>query len=259
MKTNVPADSKKLPRLALLAGGLATRLRPLTETVPKSMLPVAGEPFITHQLRLLARQGVSEIVICVGCLGEQVKDYVGDGSAFGCQVNYIFDGDKLKGTGGAIKAALPLLGDPFFVMYGDSYLPTSFSRVYDFFKHERALGVMTVFKNDNKWDTSNVDFQADRIVRYDKHAPDPDMRYIDYGLGILRPEAFAAWRAGETFDLARVYESLIAKGQLAGFEVKERFFEIGSPKGLYETEELLLKLGRSPSPPSDQNESGETA
>jgi NDP-sugar pyrophosphorylase family protein len=233
-----------MPRLALLAGGLATRLRPLTEKVPKSMLPVAEEPFVAHQLRLLARQDVREIVICVGYLGEQVQQFVGDGSAFGCKVDYVFDGAKLKGTGGAIKGALPLLGDHFFVMYGDSYLPTSFSRVHDFFHQSGQRGLMTVFKNENKYDVSNVDFQDGRILNYDKRNPTPAMKYIDYGLGILRAETFAPWGDDEIFDLARVYESLVAKGQLAGLEIQERFFEIGSHEGLGETDGLLLQLQR---------------
>jgi len=233
-----------MPKLALLAGGLATRMRPLTEKVPKSMLSVAGEPFVAHQLRLLARQDVRDIVVCVGYLGEQVRDYVGDGSAFGCHVDYVFDGDKLKGTGGAIKGALPLLGDHFFIMYGDSYLPTSFARVHDFYHSSEMPGLMTVFHNENKWDVSNVDFREGRILSYDKRTPTASMKYIDYGLGILRAESFSAWGDDEIFDLARVYESLVAKGQLAGIEIQERFFEIGSHEGLGETDGLLLELQR---------------
>jgi NDP-sugar pyrophosphorylase family protein len=239
---NERTESKSMPRVALLAGGLATRLRPLTETVPKSMLIVAGEPFVAHQLRLLARQGIKEIVMCVGYLGEQVREFVGSGSNFGCHVEYAFDGDRLKGTGGAIKAALPLLGDPFFIMYGDSYLPTSFARVHDFFNAKGPQGVMTVFKNENKWDASNVDLQGDRVVRYDKRTPTPTMKYIDYGLSILRSDSFEPWQTGEAFDLACVYELLVDRSQMGGFEVSERFFEIGSQKGLEETNEFLREL-----------------
>ena len=265
MKMNEAANSRGMPRLALLAGGLSTRLRPLTANIPKSMLLVAGEPFVAHQLRLLVRQGVNDIVMCVGYLGEQVRAFVGDGSAFGCRVDYVFDGDTLKGTGGAIKAALPLLGTCFFIMYGDSYLPTSFARVYDFFDRTEVSGVMTVFKNDNRWGASNVEFEADRIVRYDKRTTTPTMKYIDYGLAILRAEAFAPWHADQGFDLAEVYESLIAKGQLAGLEVQERFYEIGSREGLSETDHLLLESQRVDGPNNrsitipDQSESGEGA
>jgi NDP-sugar pyrophosphorylase family protein len=237
------AKPKSMPRVAVLAGGLATRMRPLTETIPKSMLLVAGEPFVAHQLRQLAGQGIREIVMCIGYLGEKVKEFVGDGSDFGCRVEYAFDGDKLKGTGGAIKAALPLLGDPFFVMYGDSYLPTSFTEVNDFFNAQGKLGVMTVFKNENKWDASNVEFEGHRVVHYDKRTPTPTMEYIDYGLSILRSESFEPWRTEEgAFDLASVYESLVDKGEMAGFEVSERFYEIGSQKGLNETSDFLREL-----------------
>lgn len=234
-----------MPRLALLAGGLATRLRPITTTVPKSMVPVAGEPFIAHQLRLLAAQNVREVVLCVGYLGEQVQEFVGDGSEFGCQVEYSFDGDKLKGTGGAIRQALPLLGEHFFIMYGDSYLPTAFAPVYECFLASGLAGLMTVFHNENQWDTSNVEFRDRRIVRYDKRAPTPEMRYIDYGLGIVRAEVFRQWQADEVFDLALLYEGLVKQQQLAGFEVQERFFEIGSHEGLRETDELFLEVQRA--------------
>jgi N-acetyl-alpha-D-muramate 1-phosphate uridylyltransferase len=242
MKMNAQANYKSMPRLALLAGGLATRLRPITVKIPKSMVSVAGEPFVAHQLRLLARQGVHEVVMCAGYLGEQLQEFVGDGSDFGCHVEYCFDGEKLKGTGGAIKSALPLLGDHFFIMYGDSYLPTAFAPIYDAFLNSGLQGLMTVFKNDNQWDKSNVEFQEGNIIRYEKRTPTPDMNYIDYGLGIVNKEAFAAFNDDEVFDLALVYEDLVAKQQLAGYEVKERFFEIGSHEGLSETDALFLEL-----------------
>jgi NDP-sugar pyrophosphorylase family protein len=243
--SNNGASHSRMPRLALLAGGLATRLRPITMTVPKSMVPVAGEPFIAHQLRLLVDQGVREIVMCVGFLGEQLQEFVGDGSAFGCHVEYSFDGDKLKGTGGAIKQALPLLGDHFFIMYGDSYLPTAFAPVYQRFVDSGLQGLMTVYKNENQWDTSNVEFRDGRIIRYHKRERTPEMHYIDYGLGIVRAEVFKRWAADEIFDLALLYEELVEKGQLAGYEVGERFFEIGSHQGLGETDALFLELQRS--------------
>lgn len=239
---NAQANSKQFPKLALLAGGLATRLRPITTKIPKSMVNVAGEPFVAHQLRLLAKQGITEIVMCVGYLGEQLQEFVGDGSTFGCRVEYSFDGEKLKGTGGAIKKALPLLGEEFFIMYGDSYLPTPFAPVYESYTRSGLQGLMTVFHNGNLWDKSNVLFREGRIVNYDKRNPTPDMDYIDYGLGIVKAKAFEGWSSDDTFDLALVYEALVAKGQLAGYEVKERFFEIGSHEGLGETDSLFLEL-----------------
>jgi MurNAc alpha-1-phosphate uridylyltransferase len=138
------AESERMPPLALLAGGLATRLRPVTETIPKSMVQVAGEPFICHQLRVLAREGVSDLVICTGYLGGQIESFVGDGSRFACHVRYSADGDKPLGTGGALRRALPLLGEHFLVMYGDSYLVTPIRPVYEAFRRSRMPALMTV-------------------------------------------------------------------------------------------------------------------
>jgi NDP-sugar pyrophosphorylase family protein len=229
----------RMPPVALLAGGLATRLRPITITIPKAMLMVADEPFITHQLRLLRREMITDVVICCGYLGEQIEAFVGDGSRFGCNVRYSYDGDVLKGTGGALRQAMPLLGREFFVMYGDSYLPTSFVSVYDAYAKSGMLGLMTVFHNENRWDKSNVEFRDGIIARYDKRTITPDMHYIDYGLGLIREEAFDTWRDVEVFDLASVYQRLVEQGRLAGHEISERFYEIGSREGLEETDALL--------------------
>jgi len=203
------------------------------------MVPVAGEPFIAHQLRLLAGQGIQEVVICCGFLGEQIEDYVRDGAAFGCAVRYSYDGSTLRGTGGAIKNALPSLGEHFFVMYGDSYLPIKFRLVYEISLSFGTIGMMTVFHNENRWDRSNVDFRDGRIRNYDKVKITPHMQYIDYGLGILKPGAFERFGKDEVFDLSRVYGDLVEAGQLGGFEVKQRFYEIGTPSGLRETDEML--------------------
>jgi NDP-sugar pyrophosphorylase family protein len=237
MKT--PSD---MPALALLAGGVATRLRPLTETIPKAMVEVAGEPFVAHQLRLLRRVGVSRVVICTGYLAEQIQAYVGDGRDFGLSVLYSLDGPILLGTGGALKKALPLLGDSFFVMYGDSYLDIPFRPVVEAFERSGLPALMTVFRNENRWDTSNVEFAKGLIVRYDKKIRTPAMQHIDYGLGVLKPEVFAGWPAGQPFDLAEVYGRLVEQRRLAGFETLERFYEIGSPQGLAETDDHLQHL-----------------
>ena len=176
--------------VAILAGGLATRLRPITETMPKSLLEVNGEPFAVHQLRLLQAKGIRRVVLCVGYLGELVQRAIGDGSALGLQVDYSFDGPALLGTAGAVRNALPKLGDSFFVMYGDSYLPCDYAAIARDFESANALGMMTVFRNEGKWDTSNVEFEAGKILVYSKTNRTPRMRYIDYGLGIFRAEAF---------------------------------------------------------------------
>jgi NDP-sugar pyrophosphorylase family protein len=231
--------SKPLPPLALLAGGLATRMRPITANVPKSMIEVAGRPFIAHQLELLAGNGVRDVVICCGFLGEQIEAFVGDGAAFGCSVRYSYDGSPLKGTGGALRRALPLLGDTFFVMYGDSYLPVEFEPVYDALMASGRTGLMTVFRNDDQWDRSNVEFAEGRILRYDKQNTTPNMHYIDYGLGMLKGRAFASWSEEDVFDLATVYQNLLEEDELAGYEVSHRFYEIGTPAGLLETDAFL--------------------
>ena len=233
------AGSDRQPALAVLAGGLATRLRPLTLAMPKSMIRVAGEPFIGHQLRLLARQGITEIVVCAGYLGEQIEAYVADGAAFGCNVRYSFDGGRLLGTGGALRKALPLLGEIFFVMYGDSYLLTPFAPILRAFERAGLPALMTVFQNCGRWDTSNVEFVDGMILRHDKVDRTPAMLHIDYGLGVLNADIIDAWTKNDTFDLADLYSDLARRGLLAGFEVHERFYEIGSPAGLSETEMLL--------------------
>jgi NDP-sugar pyrophosphorylase family protein len=225
--------------VAILAGGLATRLRPVTETVPKSLLEVNGEPFAVHQLRLLQSKGIRCVVLCVGHLGELVQRAIGDGSALGVQVDYSFDGPVLLGTAGAIRSALPKLGESFFVMYGDSYLPCDYAAIARSFESAGVLGMMTVFRNEGKWDTSNVEFEAGRILDYSKTNRTPHMHYIDYGLGVFRAEAFQGLPVGKACDLTELYADLLQRKELAAYEVRQRFYEIGSPAGLLETAEYL--------------------
>ena len=235
----IPAPALAEWTVALLAGGLATRLRPITETIPKSLVTVADEPFIHHQLRLLHRHGFRRVVVCVGHLGEMIEKVVGDGVAFGMQVEYSFDGPTLLGTGGALQRALPLLGEAFVVLYGDSYLPMNYAEAVGTFAASGKPGLMTVFHNQGQWDTSNVVFQDGTIRRYDKKELTRDMQHIDYGLGILRSEALAAYPRDMAFDVAEVYRDLSRAGQLAGYEVRHRFYEIGSLKGLAELDSFL--------------------
>ncbi len=180
--------SSHLP-VAILAGGLATRLRPLTEKIPKLLVEVAGEPFFSHQIRLLKKSGLSRLVLCVSYLGEKIVERYGDGSKWGVQIEYSFDGDKLLGTGGALIRALPKLGDAFYVLYGDSYLPIDYCAVGDFFLKSNQLGLMTVYENRGHYDTSNVWFEAGEIKVYDKKNKNPSMHHIDYGLGVFRAAA----------------------------------------------------------------------
>ena len=227
--------------VAILAGGLATRLRPTTEQIPKALIDVAGRPFAQHQLEMLRQSGIEDVVFLVGYRGEQIRDAIGNGNRFGMRVEYVFDGPRLLGTGGALRHALPALGDTFFVTYGDSYLQCDMSAIADVFERSGAAGLMTVFRNDGHWDASNVLFSDGRILQYDKVHRTPNMRHIDYGLGILTGRALAPYPAGQPLDLARVYQDLLAEGELAAFEVTERFYEVGSPEGLAETRALLAR------------------
>ena len=230
--------SSDLP-VAILAGGLATRLRPITEKIPKLLVEVAGEPFFSHQIRLLKNAGLTRLVLCVGYLGEKIVESYGDGSKWGVQIEYAFDGPKLLGTGGALIAALPKLGEAFYVLYGDSYLPIDYRAVGDFFMGSGQLGLMTVYENHERYDASNVWFEHGKINVYDKKNKLPQMHHIDYGLGVFRAAAFDGFPRDAVVDLADVQKSLLARDQLAGFEVKERFYEIGSPEGLRELDQLL--------------------
>lgn len=220
--------------VVILAGGLATRLRPVTETIPKSLVEINNEPFIAHQLRLLKSNGIQKVVLCIGYLGDMIMDYVSDGTKFGLSVTYSFDGPKLLGTGGAIKKALPLLEEHFFVLYGDSYLPCSYAQVQHAFIKQKKLGLMTVFKNQGQWDKSNVEFKNDKIIVYDKVHQTTNMHYIDYGLGVLTQQAFDHVPNNQDYDLATLYKYLLTENQLAGFEVYERFYESGSFAGIEE-------------------------
>jgi NDP-sugar pyrophosphorylase family protein len=224
--------------VAILAGGLATRLRPITEKIPKSLVAVAGKPFLAHQLELLHSRRIRHAVLCVGHLGEMIQRDFGN-EAFGVELDYSFDGPKLLGTGGAIKRALPMLGGEFFVLYGDSYLPIEYRPIAEFFRRSGKLGCMTVYHNEGRYDTSNVVFAEGEIKVYDKKSRLPEMRHIDYGLSVFKAAAFDNYSAEQPFDLAEVMGKLVREKQLAGYEVKERFYEIGSPAGLQELERLL--------------------
>jgi NDP-sugar pyrophosphorylase family protein len=224
--------------VAILAGGLATRLRPITERIPKSLVPVAGRPFLAHQLKLLHGCGIRRVVLCVGYLGEMIQREFGD-EAFGVKLHYSFDGEKLLGTGGAIKRALPKLAGEFFVLYGDSYLPIEYAPVADAFHRAGKPGLMTVYCNEGRYDASNVLFREGKILVYDKKGRLPEMRHVDYGLSLFQSAVFDRYAADQEFDLAEVMSRLVREKQLAGYEVCERFYEIGSPAGLSELESLL--------------------
>jgi N-acetyl-alpha-D-muramate 1-phosphate uridylyltransferase len=203
--------------VAILAGGLATRLKPITETVPKLLVDVAGEPFFNHQIRLLRKSGLTRIVLCVGYLGERIVELYGDGSKWGVDIEYSFDGPKLLGTGGALIQALPRLGGAFYVLYGDSYLPIDYLAVGRAFLASGKLGLMTVFENKGLYDTSNVWFQSGSIMAYDKRDRLPTMHHIDYGLGVFKAGAFDGFPRDQVVELAQVQKALLARGEFTEF------------------------------------------
>ena len=221
--------------VAILAGGLATRLRPITEKIPKALVDVAGKPFIMHQLEYLKKQKLTQVVLCLGYLGEQVEVVVGNGSSVGLDVRYSSDGPTLLGTGGCLKKALPMLGEHFFVYYGDSYLPIDFRAVEHAFLACNMPGLMTVLKNDDQWDKSNVLFKNKVIIEYNKLTTRREMLHIDYGLSIISASVLSEQHDKIPLDLSDIFQNLSVQGLLAGHEVYERFYEVGSHKGLEET------------------------
>ncbi len=227
--------------IAILAGGLATRLRPITQTVPKALVDIAGKPFIVRQLEYLRAQGFERVVLCVGHLGEQIERAVGDGSAFGLDVRYSYDGERLLGTGGALQRALPLLGEQFFVAHGDSWMPVDYAPIERAFRASGKPALMTVLHNADRWDKSNVLYEAGSVVEYNKRTPKPSMQFIDYGIAVLSSTVFGESTRDRFLDLADVYHALSLRGELAGYEAHERFHEIGSHEGLTETIAFFAK------------------
>jgi len=232
-------QTKEFPQTVILAGGMATRLGELSKTTPKALIEVAGEPFIAHQLRLLRREGVSKVVLCVGHFADQIRDFVGNGERFGLHVEYSVDGPTLLGTGGALRRALPLLDDVFAITYGDAYLDIKFAPLLEQFQSSRKLSLMSVLKNENQWDGSNVIFEHGMITSYDKQNRVPEMKFIDYGILILRRSVLETLPEGENIDLSVVFKKLVADKQMAGFEVTQRFYEIGTHAGLVETQNYM--------------------
>lgn len=233
----------------ILAGGLATRMRPLTTTLPKALIPVAGVPFIDHQLDWLARHGVTDVVLSIGYRGEMLSRHVGDGARWGLGLRVVDEGGDLRGTAGALRLAdeQGALEDRFLVTYGDSFLPIDFAAVWDRFASCGLPALMTVFRNDGQWDTSNVIVEGERLVLYDKHhqtQPASAFSHIDYGLlalerRIVRDQV----PSGVASDLATLLHTLSLRGQLAGFEVTQRFYEIGSLSGLEDFSRWLATRG----------------
>ena len=228
--------------VAILAGGLATRLQPLTRDTPKSLLEIAGRPFVLHQLQLLHEQGVEKVVLCVGHLGAQIEALVGREPLPGLTIQYSFDGVQPLGTAGAIRNALPLLGEAFFVLNGDSYLPCPLARMQAAYFEQQRPALMAVLRNESRWGESNVLMKDGELVEYNKGAPLAAMRHIDFGICVLARALFAAPLAAGPTDLADLCHELSLRGELGGFEVSSRFYEIGSLQGIRDTEDFLSQL-----------------
>ncbi|MDR1314330.1 MAG: NTP transferase domain-containing protein [Deltaproteobacteria bacterium] len=228
--------------VAILAGGLATRLGAVAKDTPKSLVEVAGKPFIFHQLELLKRSGVEKVVVCAGHLGQKLQRAVEGEGDLGLEVRFSFDGPKPLGTGGAIRKALPLLADLFIILYGDSYLELDYREVAKAFLYSGKLALMAVYRNTGRWDRSNVVYDKGVVRLYDKNADGVEMHYIDYGVSCMTKEAIASW-PDASFDLAEVLTKLSVSKELAGFEASQRFFEIGSPAGIADLEKHLASGG----------------
>ena len=232
-----------LPTVCILAGGRGRRLGPRVADVPKPLLEVAGEPFIFHQLRLLARHGAKRVVLCVGYLGERIQERIGQ-RRFGLRIEYSFDAPGLDGTLGAIRHAQHLLGDRFLVLYGDTYLRLDYGAAAAEWRTSGCLGLMVVLRNDGRWDQSNTVYAHCRVIAHDKSATTSAMRWIDYGLGGLQAEALECVPASER-DLSSLYKRLAELGELYGCEARERFYEIGRPESLAETDAFLRRFNAS--------------
>jgi NDP-sugar pyrophosphorylase family protein len=234
------SEERSLKPIVILAGGLGTRLGEQARGTPKALVPVAGQPFIFHQLRLLAHHGARRVILCVGHLGRRIADAVGDGATFGLEVTYSFDGARPIGTAAALRQALDLLGDDFLVTYGDTYLRIDYAAVEAHFEAGDLPALMTVLRNDGAWGESNAVYQNGRVTAYGKRVKPAGARWIDYGLLAFRKDIFEA--EGGPSDLAEVCSELAARGELAGYVAKERFYEIGTPEGLAVADAFLRRI-----------------
>ncbi len=230
-------------QVALLAGGLATRLGPLTKQTPKSMVKIRGKPFLEYQLELLRRNGVHNIILCIGYQGNQIEDYFRDGKNFGVNMVYSYEREGLLGTAGALKNAESLLEDRIFVMYGDSYLFLNFAEVMSYFRKFNKLGLMVVYKNYDRYDKSNVVIEGNRVKQYSKKEKTADMVYIDYGASILSKKALELIPENRAYSLEELFGGLIDKEELLAYEIKERFYQIGSLTGLEEFKKYIWQTG----------------
>jgi MurNAc alpha-1-phosphate uridylyltransferase len=232
-------------QVVILAGGLGTRLRPLTNRVPKSLIEIHGKPFLEYQIELLKHNEINDIVLCVGHLAEQIKDYFRDGKVFGVDIQYSEEDKELLGTAGALKKAEPLLEETFFVLDGDSYLPLDYAEVMSYFKERDKLALLVVYRNYNRYDRSNVVIDAEMVKVYSREKQVPSMIYIHAGLSIVTKEALALVPDGQPVSQDELWSKLISRNELLAFETDCRFYEVGSFSGLEEFRQLMGQRGNN--------------
>jgi len=222
-------------QIAIICGGLATRLGELSKTIPKSMILVAGKPFLEYQIENIKRHGIKDIVLCVGHLSEKIQSYFKDGSEFGVNIKYSYDGDKLLGPIGAIKNAEKMLKDEFFIMYGDSYISVDFQKVFSYYKENKKLALMVVFQNKDKYDKSNLKVNNNLVISHGEK----DADYIDYGTSILNKKTLDFLEEDKFYSTGDFFKILIRKQELLAYEAKRRFYHIGNPEALEEIREHI--------------------
>lgn len=218
-------------QIVILAGGLGTRLLPLTRNIPKAMVAIDKKPFLEYQIELLKKNNIKDIVICAGYLNNKIRAYFSNGSKWGVSIRYSIERDKLLGTAGALKKAQKLLDDDFMVMYGDSYLPIDFIKVAKAYHNSQKPVLMTVYRNKNTFDKSNVTVEGSLVARYDKHSG-IKMEYIDYGLSILNKKIISELPSNTRISLESIFISLVTSGRIAAYRAAKPFYEIGSPSGI---------------------------
>ena len=225
-------------QIVVLCGGEATRLHPLTKKFPKSMIQIAGKPFLEHQIDLFKKNRIFDIVLCTGFLGEQIEEYFGDGGKFGVSIKYSREREPLD-TGGALKNAKELLEDEFFIIYGDSYLLIDYQEVYNYFKKFDKMGLMTVYKNYGRLEPSKIILDGNFVKVFDKEHPNqPGMIYTEFGLNIFKKEVLDLVDK-KAFPIGDYFKKLIEKKELLAFETSQRFYEIGCPEGLETTKKII--------------------
>lgn len=225
-----------------MAGGLATRLRPLTNDIPKSLILIQGKPFLQYQIELLTRYDIKDIVLCVAYMGKKIEDYFGDGNKFGVKITYSYEKNKLLGTGGALKLVEPYLNENFFLLWGDSYVRLNYKEMHDFhLKNTNDFDVtIAIFYNIRNYDKSNIIYERGRIKKYEKNSKD-EMKYIDAGIMVFNKKILKRIPSGKVFQIEDLFHKLAKEEKLKPFLIKKRYYEIGSLKGLNQFKKFVKR------------------